>query len=241
MKKPILSIDNLTVSYPGVREPAIENVSFTVIEGTITMLIGPNGSGKTTILKAILGLIRSTGKIEVDGQGVQSKYQQIGYVPQRFSFDTSFPITVSEFIALPGNPDELNIQKILSEVKLSQAEDHQLSSLSGGQLQRVLLARELLHQPKILLLDEPEAGVDIEGEEVFYHLIDELVQNHQMTALIVSHELDLVYKHADQVVCVNKQMVCRGNPEDVLTPDVFSQLYRHQHFYKHRHSQRNHE
>lgn len=245
--KTALEIENLTVTYPGYTHPAIENISFTVNENSITALVGPNGSGKSTLIKAVLGLIPYSGKILVFGKPVEKMYHGIGYVPQRFSFDPTFPITVEEFVRLVlyghgENVAKRQLSKALSYVDADNLKQRKLSTLSGGQLQRILLARALAHDPKILLLDEPEAGVDVGGEQTFYDLLEKLVKDKKVTAVVASHELDVVYTYAQNVICINRKMFCEGTPKDVLTQEVFTELYGrglkfygHTHIKKHKH------
>lgn len=243
MIKEALTISNLTVIYPMRSDPAIEDVFFTIAPGTITMLIGPNGSGKSTVMKAILDLVPFSGEIRVFGKHVQDAYHEIGYVPQRFSFDEQFPITVDEFLNISvsqyisdnGKLRE-SINRALDEVGALGLRTQKLSSLSGGQIQRVILARAIAHRPKLLLLDEPESGIDVGGEQTFYDLVQRLVEEDGMAALVASHELDIVYTYANQVICINKRMFCSGVPREVLNQDMFSNLYgRNLRFYGHEH------
>ncbi len=232
MDKNILEIDKLSVTYRKGLGLAIENVGFGLKTGSITALIGPNGSGKSSVIKAILGLVEYKGSIKFLGQKVSENYSLIGYVPQRFGFDTNFPISVREFVglALVGCNDDRetkmkNIHRVLKLVGVRDLSESLIGELSGGQLQRVLLARALVHKPKLLLLDEPEAGVDAQGEQNFYKLLESLVVDKDLTVLIASHELDIVYAYADEVVCVNRVMVCKGTPKEVLKKDTFESLY----------------
>lgn len=240
-----LEVNNLTIRYPEFTHAAVEAVSFFVEEGTITALVGPNGSGKTTLIRAILGLVNYSGEIRVLGKPVKNVYKNIGYVPQRFAFDQTFPITSYEFIDLAiAEDDPKNETKITKALKRVDAQDlthKKLSKLSGGQLQRVLLARALVNKPKLLLLDEPETGVDVAGEQTFYDLLEKLVKKDKVTALMSSHELDIVYTYASQVVCMNKKMLCVGKPRDVLDKDTFVELYgRDLKFYGHNHDGHKH-
>lgn len=245
MKKSALSITNLTVSYPGFSQTAVENINFSVEPGTIAALIGPNGSGKSTIIKAILGLLPYAGEIKIFDKPVSKMADKIGYVPQRFSFDQTFPLTVEEFISMVMFSDSkqrhLSVDKVLAYVVAEDLKHKRLSTLSGGQLQKVLLARALVRQPSVLLLDEPEAGVDVGGEQTFYDLMEKLVEDQEITALIASHELDVVYSYASQVICVNKVMMCSGPPSTVLNQETFEKLYgRNLKFYGHHGHQHNH-
>jgi len=228
MTKSSLEINDLTIIYPGYAHAAIENVTFSVSEGTIAALIGPNGSGKTSIIRAILGLVDYKGEIKVFGKPIQKSRSLIGYVPQRFSFDPTFPITVFEFISMvlpTAKRSRQLVDEALQYVEGTDLIKRKLSDLSGGQLQRVLLARALVIKPSLLLLDEPEAGIDVGGEQTFYDLMEKLVKDENITALVASHELDIVYAYAQQVICVNRKMLCYGVPKDVLNQETFVELY----------------
>ena len=239
MTNTALEVKDLTIIYPGSSHPAIESVSFTIEKGKIAAVIGPNGSGKTTLIKAILGLIDYQGEILVFGQPIAKMYQKIGYVPQRYSFDQTFPITVAEFISLvllDKNNIEKKVKNVLESVKAGDLYNRKLSRLSGGQLQRTLLARALVKNPDLLILDEPEAGIDVGGEQTFYDLVENLVENENITALIASHELDIVYTYAQEVICLNKKLLCMGPPRQVLNQETFEELYgRSLKFYGHAH------
>jgi zinc transport system ATP-binding protein len=243
---PALEINNLSVKFPGYAYLAVENANFSAKEGKITALIGPNGSGKTTVMKAILGLVDYTGEIKAFGDSVENIYGKIGYVPQRYSFDPTFPITVEEFVSLvlvdkKPSKARLKVKKALGFVEGEDLSGKRLSTLSGGQLQRVLLARALVEDPKLLLLDEPETGIDVGGEQTFYDLLEKLVKTKKLTALVTSHELDVVYTYADEVVCINRKVFCTGAPKEILDQNTFKELYgRDLRFYGHIHHPRDH-
>ncbi len=219
-----VSTDNLTVRYGD--QVILDRLSFAIPQKSITAIIGPNGSGKTTLLKALLDLIPHQGTVRILGTALRHARSDIGYVPQRFTFDASFPITVTEYISLAQNKkDQTAIDTQLTEVGMQNQNQQLLGQLSGGQLQRILVAKALVNQPKILFLDEPAAGIDISGERNFYELIQHLNEEHGVTILVVSHEIDIVYKYATQVICLNKQMLCMGKPQEVLTSDTLKNLY----------------
>lgn len=205
----------------------LENISFSLVKGSVVAVIGPNGSGKTTLLKAILGLIPYQGQVLIDARPVQQMLPDVGYVPQRFDFDKTLPITVREFLDLNARKKSAArlIKKYLEEVGMKEHEHELLGHLSGGQLQRILIARALINEPKLLLLDEPVSGIDISGEKSFYDIIRHLNKKHKITILLVSHEMDVIYKYADEVLCLRKNLVCQGRPYEVLTKDVMQQLY----------------
>jgi ABC-type Mn2+/Zn2+ transport system ATPase subunit len=224
----ILEVKSITAQYDNTLEPAIENISFNLEKGTITALLGPNGSGKSTILKAILGSISFSGEILINGVKASKKLGIVSYVPQRFNFDTSFPLTVYEFLNISA-PETINqsiqISKVLDQIEMIKFKDSLLSQLSGGQLQRVLIARALLKEPQLLILDEPESGIDINISQKFYNLIKFLVATKGLTVLIATHELEIINSFSDQVICINKNILCSGRPSDVLDSNFFSRLY----------------
>jgi len=238
-----LEVKNLTIHFPTNPYPSVEDVSFVIKENSIAAMIGPNGSGKTTLMRAVLGLIPYQGEILVFGKPVKEFYKEIGFVPQRASFDPTFPITVKEFVSLALSNSQLDkaeqtshVHEALKSVGSYELVDNKLSTLSGGQLQRVLLARALVNKPRLLILDEPESGVDVGGEQTFYDLIERLVKDKKITALVASHELDIVYTYADIVICLNKRMLCSGVPREILDQDTFIKLYgRGLKFYGHDH------
>jgi ABC-type Mn2+/Zn2+ transport system ATPase subunit len=227
---PALTVSHLTVQFERQDLPAVENVSFSLEEGQIAILIGPNGSGKSTVLKAILGLVPFTGEISVFGVPALKARSQIGYVPQRLGFDATLPLTVGEAVRMPllglGGPEvEATFHHFMEALGITQLVDRPLGTLSGGQLKRTLIARAMVTKPRLLLLDEPEAGIDIGGEQTLYELLDRLVSHRRLTALICSHELDIVFRYADLVFCLNRQLQCTGPPGEVLTPDALGRLY----------------
>lgn len=239
----IINVQDVTIYHPNTSYPSVDNVTFSIQQGSIAALVGPNGSGKTTLIRALLGLIPFSGSIEIMGSSVEQVTKNIGYVPQRFQFDYTFPITVREFLELSQltctdsrHIKQANLKSVAKRVNISHKLDQLLVTLSGGELQRLLLARALIHQPKLLILDEPEAGVDIGGEQSFYEILEDLSKTDNITALIASHELDIVYAYADTVICINKQLICQGPPKQVLDQSTFQKLYgRGLKFYAHSH------
>lgn len=232
--KTALDVRDLSVFYDR-SDPALDHVSFQVSPGSITVVIGPNGSGKSTLIKAILGLIEYEGEVRLFEAAASQKQHEIGYVPQRYMFDVQFPITALEFVQLAQvHADKKEVTRVFSIVGAEKLITQQLRTLSGGELQRVLLARALVNKPKLLVLDEPEAGVDVGGEQTFYDLIETLAKQEQLSILLASHELDVVFAYADQVICLNKRMLCAGAPTKVLNQNTFAELYgKHVKFYDH--------
>lgn len=227
---PALEVKDLTVWFEGQEQPAVEDVSFGLDEGQIAILIGPNGSGKSTVLRAILGLVPSAGEVRVFGIPAGRARRQIGYVPQRLAFDLTLPLTVEEAIRMPllgarGPDEEDAVRHFAKALGIAGLLDRPLGALSGGQLKRAMIARAMVTKPRLLLLDEPEAGIDVGGEQTLYELLNRLVSHHRLTALICSHELDLVFRFADQVLCLNRRLQCTGPPADVLTAAALARLY----------------
>jgi len=211
----------------GSDEPVLQDVSFSIPQGGITAIIGPNGSGKTTLLKVLLGFLSpQKGKVWVLGKTPEQARGEVAYVPQRFTFDKTFPITVFEFLQL-SHPhcSQEKIAQYLGHLSIAETLQMKLGSLSGGQLQRVLIERSMLGDPKVLFLDEPSAGIDIVGVQTFYELVSHLHREHGTTVVMVSHELDVVANYADLVLCLNRKLVCQGRPQQVLTPDMLTDLY----------------
>jgi zinc transport system ATP-binding protein len=204
--------------------------------GEVTALIGPNGAGKTTLLLAILGLVPYTGEIrfcraEEHGKGAP----RIGYVPQRIDLDRNAPMSVLDFFALSSQKipvflgrsrkSRADAEAALDRVGAVHLADRPLGKLSGGELQRVLLALALRDNPDILLLDEPVSGVDVSGEELFCDFLDQIHRESRFSLLLVSHDLSVVTRHADRVICLNRSIVCQGATTEVLTPETLSAMY----------------
>ena len=233
----LLEVENLSVRY-GATE-VLRNVDLTVERGEIVTIVGPNGSGKTTLLRAIVGAApASTGRI-VSAPGLA-----IGYVPQRLHVDPTLPITAARFLRLPGGATRQEITTALSRAGVAGLADRQMSQLSGGQLQRVLLARALVAKPGLLLLDEPTAGLDQPGSAAFYQLIDEVRREIGCAVLMISHELHVVMAASDRVICLNGHVCCHGTPEHVSSAPEYRALfgsgtggalalYRHDHDHDH--------
>ena len=195
--------------------------------GELTAIIGPNGAGKSTLLKAILGEVKHDGRMHyVDAKGERTGNPLVGYVPQHLNFDITMPMTVLDLfnVCLSNNPTWLRISKkmknevaeLLEKVKAEHLIDRKLGALSGGELQRVLLALALEPVPDLLLLDEPVSGIDKNGLDLFYHIVSDLRMKHDLSIILVSHDFNLVSQYADRVVLLNKTIVANGNPETVF-------------------------
>ncbi len=230
-----LKVHDISVRY-GERK-VLDGISFEVKKGEIVAVIGPNGSGKTTLIRALLGLAPYVGEV------LWEKKPTVGYVPQNIDFDRSFPLTVEELmlLRLSGHTFWRHdraahevVTHVLRDVGAAKLIEKPIGILSGGELQRVLIASALLPNPDLLVLDEPSSGIDIEGEETIYSLIERVANERGMTVVLVSHDLDIVFRHADRVICVNRRLICEGVPSKVLTPAVIEKAYSHPARYKHR-------
>ena len=198
----------------------IADIDIDIRPREIVTLIGPNGSGKTTLVRALLGLERLGGGAIRRGNGVR-----IGYVPQRFDIDRALPMTVERFLALGNDEHRRRIGDVLGEVGAAHVRGQQLSELSGGELQRVLLARALLGNPSLLVLDEPVRGVDYVGEAELYTLIGRLRDARGLGVLLVSHDLHVVMAASDRVICLNRHVCCSGVPETVAQHPEYVRLF----------------
>lgn len=241
----VLKVEGLTV-YQG-NYLAVRDVSFELMPKTDTAIVGPNGAGKSTLVKAILDLIpRSNGTIEILGLPISrlgNSRHFLGYMPQKFIFDRSFPISVQELVGLGWvntckvNTGVWSLLKNQSREKKSavatalrrtdtyHVRNQAIGTLSGGQLKRVLLAYCLVSPRKLLVLDEAFAGVDMQGAADFYVLLNELKQEEGWTILQVSHDIDMVSRHCDRVLCLNQTLVCSGQPEIALSPQNLLATY----------------
>ncbi|MFA5951612.1 MAG: ATP-binding cassette domain-containing protein [Hyphomicrobium sp.] len=217
----------------------LADIDVDIHPGEILTVIGPNGSGKTTLVRTLLGLEQAdTGSIRRASQLV------IGYVPQRFEIDRALPMTVARFLTLGAGDRESRVASALAEVGAARVAMQQMGELSGGELQRVLLARALLNDPTLLVLDEPVRGVDYVGEAELYTLIGRLRDTRGLGVLLVSHDLHVVMAQSDRVICLNRHVCCSGVPETVAQHPDYVRLFGadaarafavYQHHHDHRH------
>jgi zinc transport system ATP-binding protein len=198
----------------------LHDVSLALSPGEIVTIVGPNGSGKSTLLRALLGILRPAA-----GQVVRAEGLRIGYVPQKIALDRSLPMTVRRFLSLPRRVTDAQAAEALARVGLPDVGQMQMAALSGGQMQRVLLARALLSDPRILVLDEPTQGLDQPGEAAFYRLIEEVRQATGAAVLMVSHDLHVVMAASDRVICLNGHVCCEGTPAVVATAPEYRALF----------------
>ncbi len=229
-----IEVDNLRVVREG--QTLLTDVNLHIHCGELTALIGTNGAGKTTLLRALLGQIEYSGLVRhLTGVGLPAADIRTGYVPQQLEFDRSSPVTVTDFMAacLSRRPVFLGVSRKVRQ-RVSEAlerthcvrlSDRALGALSGGELQRVLLALALTPQPDLLILDEPVSGVDENGLEDFYQTVLELKRKNHMAILLVSHDLDIVRRYADRVVLMQGTVLEQGTPEAVFESDAFRQVF----------------
>jgi len=217
-KQILLQTHNLSL-VTGERE-LLSNITLTVSAGEIVTVIGPNGAGKTTLLRVLLGLIPLN-----KGSIFKKPNLKIGYLPQKVSVDPILPLSVSRIMKLTGNYSSLQIKTALEETGVASLRDKPVFQLSGGEFQRVMLARALLRSPELLVLDEPVQGVDYMGESELYKLIANLRTSHGCGVLMVSHDLHVVMASTDRVLCLNQHICCEGQPEDVSRHPEYLRLF----------------
>jgi len=198
----------------------LEDINLTLGRGEILTVIGPNGAGKTTLLRVTLGLQQPTS-----GQVRLQPGLTIGYMPQRLHLDPTFPLTVRRLLALADKKKSTQLLPLLQEVGAARVIDTEVQNLSGGELQRVMLARALMREPDLLVLDEPVQGVDVHGQVELYELISRIRDQRGCAVLMVSHDLHLVMAATDQVLCLNRHICCSGTPEVVTNDPAFVELF----------------
>lgn len=223
-----LRVSGLSVAIDG--EAIIEGLSFDVKRGEILTILGPNGAGKTVLLRTLLGLLPHEGSIDWTGG------TRIGYVPQRLPYIRDIPMSVEDFFSLKAG-GRVHAPEMLHAVGIEEGiASRQIGDLSSGQFQRILIAWGLVGDPEVLLFDEPTAGIDVGGEETVYALLDRLHRERNLTILLVTHDLAVVYEFSSTVLCLNRRAICHGPPVTVLTPERLQELYgAHVKYYQHVH------
>lgn len=229
-----ITVNKLTVTLS--RHRILDELSFSIPLGQTTAIIGPNGAGKSVLVKTMLRLIpKDSGQVVIFGQP-HEQYRKIAplisYIPQNLQVDPFFPLTVRDLFSLKSprplglsKSNEHHMHALLKLVGLTGLGKAQLHTLSGGQLQRVLLAYGLMDNPRLLLLDEPSAGIDIKGQETIYALLQRIQKETNLTMVLVTHELDVVMQFAQQVLCLNRQLLCAGPPQSILTNELLQEMY----------------
>ncbi|WP_100159355.1 zinc ABC transporter ATP-binding protein ZnuC [Proteus columbae] len=214
----LICLKSVCVSF-GERE-ILKNISFDLKAGRILTLLGPNGAGKSTVIRLVLGLLNPTsGKVE------RQNALRVGYVPQKLYLDPTMPLTVKRFMTLKPGVHDRDILPALERVNAAKLIDQPMQKLSGGESQRVLLARALLNQPQLLVLDEPTQGVDVNGQLALYDLINQLRHELGCAILMVSHDLHLVMAKTDEVLCLNGHICCSGTPDVVSSHPEFIAMF----------------
>lgn len=228
-----LKIQNLGVHFGN--NTVLENINMHVHCGEMVALIGPNGAGKSTLLKAILEQQEYSGIISFSVPGQRNKRARIGYVPQSPAFDPGDPVTVADLFSccLSKRPAFLGVNKkmrnrilsCLHRVQAADLVDKRIGNLSGGELQRVLLALALEPLPNVLILDEPLSGVDVEGIESLMEMLDEIRKDYDLSILMTTHDIGILHKYADQVYLIDKTVIKSGTPSEVLSSNSFHQIF----------------
>lgn len=236
---PLFKAEALSVELNG--QTVLAQVTLTIMPGEIVTIVGPNGSGKSTLLRAIIGAVPPAGGTLTVRPGLR-----IGYVPQKLHVDPTLPVTVLRFLSLPKRVSRSEADRVLHLAGAQTLASKQLSELSGGQLQRVLLARALLAEPELLILDEATQGLDQPGSAAFYQLVSDIRDDIGCAVLMVSHELHVVMASSDRVICLNGHICCEGHPAHVASAPEYRALfgtgtggalalYRHDHDHNHDH------
>ena len=235
----LISVEDVSIRYGS--HTVLSHVDLTVEPGEIITIVGPNGSGKTSLFRAIIGAVSpSSGKI------TRKPGLRIGYVPQRLHIDPTLPITVERFLRLSNRANAAACQAALDAAGAPDLMQRQMSELSGGQFQRVMLARALMEKPEVLLLDEATQGLDQPGSAAFYQQIETVRNETNCAVLMISHELHVVMSASDRVICLNGHVCCAGTPAVVASAPEYRALfgtgtggalalYRHDHDHDHEH------
>lgn len=216
--KPLIALNNIDLFFG--RNHVLQGITTELHKGCITTLIGPNGAGKTTLVRVVLGLQKPTSGSIWKEDGLR-----IGYMPQKLLIDKTFPLTVERFLLTSQCTDKHKLEQATSDVGCNHLLRSSIHNLSGGEMQRVLLARALLRDPQLLVLDEPVQGVDINGQLELYNLIARIRDERGCGVLMISHDLHLVMAATDHVVCINHHVCCSGHPEQVTNDPSYTALF----------------
>ena len=225
----VVEINDLTVQYPGVK--ALDNISFLISEGDFLGIIGPNGAGKSTLFSCMLGILTNyKGTIKFFGEDIRKsrKYlKQIGYVPQKPVFEKNFPATVKDVVkmAWTNHSDTETIDQVLQQVWMHELGDRRIGELSSGQQQRIFIAKALVNKPKILILDEPVTGVDVQSSEIFYSILRELNEKQKITIIWSSHDMDAINRLVNKVACLNRTLFFHGKSHEFFENEELVKQY----------------
>ena len=214
----LITADRICVRFGGAE--VLHDVSLAVRPAEIVTILGPNGSGKSTLIRALLGIVPLAHGAVTRAPGLR-----LGYVPQKLAVDRTMPMTVRRFLSLPVRVSDAAAAEVLARVGVEGVAERQMATLSGGQFQRVLLARALLSAPQLLILDEPTQGLDQPGEAAFYRLIEAVRQDTGAAVLMVSHDLHVVMAASDRVICLNGHVCCEGTPRVVSNAPEYRALF----------------
>jgi zinc transport system ATP-binding protein len=215
----ILELTNINLSFSRIK--ILEDINISIKRGEILTIIGPNGSGKTSLAKLILGIIKPDSGAKKIKDNIN-----IGYMPQKISIDPQLPLTVERFLTLSSKQYDKDImQGLAAEIGITPLLKREIQNISGGEMQRLMLARSLLFNPELLVLDEPIQGVDITGQAEFYNLIEKLRKTRNIAIIMISHDLYMVMKTTDHVLCLNRHICCQGTPEDISKHPSYIKLF----------------
>jgi len=235
---PIFEVKNLF--FQANAQKILEDISLTILPGDYCAIIGPNGGGKTTLIRLLLGLGKpTTGEIKLFGQALSrfKRWNKIGYVPQRASqLDQNFPATVLEVVKMgriakqglfrrETQEDRDAIEEAMAKMDVTDIQDKLIGELSGGQRQRVMIARALASKPEVLILDEPNTGVDVVSQQRFYKLLRELNQNENMTIIFITHDIGVIADDIGRLFTVNQNLLTCNNPKEAISCEDMSALY----------------
>ncbi len=198
----------------------LENINLSVEKGEIVTIVGPNGCGKSMLIRIILGLINPTSGTVTLRQGTR-----VGYMPQNLSLESLMPLTVERFLCLSPRATKEKCQRFASDLGLTRILNNPVNAISGGERQRTLLARALLNEPELLVLDEPAQGIDINGQATMYEYIAEMRDKLQCSIIMVSHDLHLVIAGTDKVICLNQHICCSGRPAEITKHPEFINIF----------------
>jgi len=228
-----IKVNHLSAHYLGT--PALKNVNFEVSMGKLIGIIGPNGAGKSTLIKALLGLTKSTGEVTIGGERVSNLKSKVAYMKQGSDYDLTFPILVKDVVMLglyktiglfkwPNKNQRVLVDEALQKVEMKAFKNRQIAELSGGQWQRVLIARLLVQDAEVLFLDEPFTGIDVDSETKMMEILREL-RDAGKTILMIYHDVDSAREYFDEVILINQTVLAYGKTADVLTDEHLKNAY----------------